>query len=151
MHILLYAVLPLILLLFFVSSRKKDYAIIEADTKRPYHAIIIHPCKNACECAKRIQGKRVLSSDFVSMKLNDCARPNCDCTFEHFDDRRTGVERRNFAEQVFPIFAEQRQQPYGRRVADVHNKARASNPQLQAQKRQTISREFGSILTTEQE
>lgn len=151
MYVLLYAVIPLLLLLFFVLTRKKESVKIEADINRPYHAITIHPCKNACDCAKRIEGKRVLSSEFVTMKLKECARPNCDCTFEHFDDRRTGLDRRNFGDQVSPILADQRKQPLGRRIIDVHNKARINTNVRDLRPHQPEVREFGSIVAAEKE
>ena len=151
MYVLLYAVIPLLLLLFFVLTRKKESVKIETVVNRPYHAITIHPCNNACDCAKRIEGKRVLSSEFVSMKLKECARPNCDCTFEHFDDRRTGLDRRDFGDQVSPILADQRKQPFGRRVTDIHNKARINTSERDQHSRQPEVREFGSIVATEEE
>lgn len=132
MHIWQLTMIPLllILLILVIRNRSTISKSVPAPKPRPYHAIKVHPCKNACDCAKRVDGQRILSSDFEAMKAIECDRAYCNCTYEHFNDRRSGIDRRNFAVHLNPIWAEKRSQPYGRRLTDIHNKARRNSVPL---------------------
>lgn len=80
----------------------------------PYHAVGIKPGKDCCGAAQAIRGKRFLSREAPRTPLRDCTRATCTCTYLHFDDRRSGVDRRRAAGQP----ANERRRSHGRRVED---------------------------------
>jgi len=60
-----------------------------------FHAVSIKFTSNACNSAKAMAGRRFLASSAPKMPLPDCTAPECNCRFAHFDDRRTGKDRRS--------------------------------------------------------
>ena len=80
----------------------------------PYHAVGIKPGKDCCGAAQAIRGKRFLSREAPSTPLRDCTAATCTCTYQHFDDRRSGVDRR----QVAGHPRNERRLSRGRRVED---------------------------------
>ena len=63
-----------------------------AGTSR-YHAVSIRPGLECCEAAKRLKGKRLLSKSAPSLPLPECRAADCQCTYEHFADRRLDDRR----------------------------------------------------------
>ena len=60
-----------------------------------YHAVSIQCTDNACQAAKDTLGQRHLSAEAPMAPLRDCDRPDqCDCRYQHYDDRRGGSRRR---------------------------------------------------------
>lgn len=87
-----------------------------------YRAIEIIPGKN-CNCAlSKYAGKRVLYSEVLELLKN--SQSTCSCTFQHYDDRRHTVERRKFDTDSLTSNPHRRTRLYGRRVVDIHNRAR---------------------------
>jgi len=60
----------------------------------PYHAVAIRCPTNACAAARDSEGERHLSSRAPLLPLNECDRPDqCECRYQHYEDRRTGSRR----------------------------------------------------------
>jgi len=70
-----------------------------------YHAVSIHCGKNACQAAQDKLGKRHLSAEAPLLPLHHCDRPDqCDCRYQHYDDRRGDPRRRS--EQGLPALTD---------------------------------------------
>jgi hypothetical protein len=61
--------------------------------QNPYHAVCIMPGPRACAAAHKLLGQRFISRDAPALPLKDCDRPECQCRYEHYDDRRKGPRR----------------------------------------------------------
>ena len=60
-----------------------------------YHAVSIRCTDNACQAAKDALGERHLSAAAPMLPLDQCDKPDqCDCRYQHYDDRRDGSRRR---------------------------------------------------------
>lgn len=91
----------LVIALYFL--RKKGQA--EADRAEPaeriaaktspYHAVSISFDKYACPAAKEMAGRRFLSTAAPKLPLPECSALQCNCTFKHHGDRRSGKDRRS--------------------------------------------------------
>lgn len=68
---------------------------VSTSTGGKYHAVAIKFPSYACDAAKSIAGKRYLSTEAPPIPLPDCDGRECECTFIHFKDRRTGKDRRS--------------------------------------------------------
>lgn len=87
-----------------------------------YGAIAIIPGENChCELSKHAN-KRVLYSEVT--ELLKISQSICSCSFRHYEDRRHTVERRTFNAETLTSNPHQRARPYGRRLVDIHNRAR---------------------------
>ena len=64
-------------------------------TSSKYHAVAIKFPSYACDAAKSLAGKRYLSTEAPPIPLPDCDGRECECTFMHFKDRRSGKDRRS--------------------------------------------------------
>ena len=53
-----------------------------------FHAVTIAAGPRACEAARRLRNQRFLSRDAPPLPLKDCSCSNCECRYEHHDDRR---------------------------------------------------------------
>jgi hypothetical protein len=59
-----------------------------------WHAVEIIPQRFACPEARALAKRRFLSREAPRLPLPDCSTPwRCDCTYRHFQDRRTGPRR----------------------------------------------------------
>jgi len=58
-----------------------------------FHAVTIAPGLRACKEARALQGQRFLSRDAPPLPLKNCGSPQCECHYEHYDDRRKGHRR----------------------------------------------------------
>jgi hypothetical protein len=106
-----------------------------------YRAIEIIPGKN-CSCALSKQaGKRVLYSEVLELLKN--SQSNCSCTFHHYDDRRHTVERRKFDTASLISNFHGRTHPYGRRLVDIHNRARDPFTKIRMEATFTASQQAG--------
>jgi hypothetical protein len=87
-----------------------------------YRAIEIIPGQS-CNCPlSKHAGKRVLYSEVI--ELLKSSQSTCSCTFQHYDDRRHLADRRTFDIDSVAANTHGRTRPYGRRQADIHNRAR---------------------------
>ena len=60
-----------------------------------FHAVSIKFTSDACDGTKAMAGRRFLASAAPRMPLPECKVAVCNCRFSHFDDRRTGKDRRS--------------------------------------------------------
>jgi hypothetical protein len=96
------AIAALVLLYLFVKRRgvKEN---IRPDERRStsnkpgskFHAVSIKFKNNACEAAKKMEGRRFLSGAAPRIPLPGCDVLECRCRFIHHADRRRGEDRRN--------------------------------------------------------
>ena len=64
-------------------------------TKSPFHAVSIHFAANACAEAKQLAGIRFLAREAPDLPLPRCDVSTCQCRFAHYEDRRSGKDRRS--------------------------------------------------------
>lgn len=105
----------------WLEGRRYDKALRQAQTAaahrvvvNPHHAVAIRPGKECCGEARALAGRRFLSGEAPGIPLRECTAKQCTCVYQHFDDRRSGTERRNA--QTFP--RNERRRSRGRRVDD---------------------------------
>jgi hypothetical protein len=60
----------------------------------PYHCVAIRFELEACDRAEGLRGKRFLSAQAPHLPLNGCDAARCQCSYQHFPDRRQQDERR---------------------------------------------------------
>ena len=53
-----------------------------------FHAVTIATGLRACAAARQLRDQRFLSRDAPPLPLKDCSCSNCECRYEHYDDRR---------------------------------------------------------------
>lgn len=73
------------------TSKKKSSNTATAKTSH-YHSVEVKASKFACVAVMEIEGKRFLSADAPPLPLPECDQ-NCNCRYEHYDDRRQGDRR----------------------------------------------------------
>jgi hypothetical protein len=86
-----------------------------------YHCVSVVAGAKACPAALELRDTRLLSADAPRLPLDACDRPSdCDCRYQHFDDRRAGPrragERGGFAD---PWMNTERRRSRGRRSTDL--------------------------------
>jgi hypothetical protein len=74
---------------------KEPEPVAAAPRKAPsrFHAVTIVPGRNACAEARALVDQRFLSRDAPTLPLKNCGTPQCECRYEHYDDRRKGNRR----------------------------------------------------------
>ena len=60
-----------------------------------FHAVSIKPGAYACRAANETAGQRFLASEAPTLPLPACDAAECDCHFNHHNDRRAGKDRRS--------------------------------------------------------
>lgn len=60
----------------------------DARSQRRWHAVTIVGTSHACAAAQACKGGRYLSVDAPRLPLAGCDAAICDCTYQHFPDRR---------------------------------------------------------------
>jgi hypothetical protein len=91
-----------------------------APRANPYHAVAIVAGRSGCGAVQSLAGQRFLSRKAPSLPLPGCDAIECRCRYLHYDDRRSGVDRR--AQDLWNPYAENqsmnRRQARGRRSTD---------------------------------
>lgn len=96
-----------------------------------YKATTVKPCENSCNAAKIHADKKLLLDEFDKLVLKNCQQPQCACRFEQHADRRSGLDRRYLSAPTSqPLVTNNRRLNYGRRVDDIHNKARDNTGEI---------------------
>ena len=60
---------------------------------KPHHAVVVVPGRHACNEAVALRGRRFLSREAPVLPLAGCGSAQCECRYEHHDDRRKGFRR----------------------------------------------------------
>ena len=71
----------------------KRSSIADARSQRRWHAVAIVGTPHACAAAQACKGDRYLSVDAPRLPLAGCDASICDCTYQHFPDRRLDSRR----------------------------------------------------------
>jgi len=80
---------------------------------------------NNCNCVlSKHTGKRMLYSEVLELLTSSHSTSTCSCTFKYYEDRRDIGERRKFDIDNLTSNLHNRSRPYGRRVVNIHNRAR---------------------------
>ncbi len=101
MQELLLGALLILAVAWLIVRIRRNKAIELAESTRTFketgkfHAVALKYSENACDAAKALTGRRFLSNAAPRLPLPNCDYPNCSCRFAHFDDRRTGRDRRS--------------------------------------------------------
>jgi hypothetical protein len=59
----------------------------------PFHSVTIAPGAKCCAAAKAMRNQRFLSRTAPVLPLKGCDRDDCQCRYQHYDDRRNGQRR----------------------------------------------------------
>ena len=70
-----------------------DTSIQKKKVALAFHAVTIVSGRHACTAARTLAGKRFLSSEAPILPLKDCNSEECECRYEHHEDRRIGPRR----------------------------------------------------------
>lgn len=91
-----------------------------AASKHPYYAVAITPCEDACTAVNSLSNSRILAEEAPQVPVPECDRQVCNCTFEHFNDRRQPVaeRRRRLERRAEQRRADDRRCGVGRRRSD---------------------------------
>lgn len=85
----------------------------------PYHAVCIGHDSACCKKVKEFEGLRLLAAEAPKLPLPECEAPKCRCRYIHFEDRRSGEDRREAGPGPHPYFgARNRRFGQGRRESD---------------------------------
>lgn len=77
------------------KAAAKTEATPKTDQYGEFHSVAIKYSENACDAAKAMTGRRFLASAAPCLPLPECDFLQCRCIFAHYDDRRTGRDRRS--------------------------------------------------------
>lgn len=101
MQELLLGVLLVLTAVWLVVRIRRNKAA-EIEESRPniresgrFDAVAIQYSEKACDAAKAMTGRRFLANAAPRLPLPECDYLECRCQFAHYDDRRTGRERRS--------------------------------------------------------
>lgn len=83
-----------------------------------FHAVSIKPGRTSCEAVNAVEDVRFLSNEAPQLPLPDCTNPDCRCTYQHYDDRRTGPRRDADVGLPGEAPAQERRKQRGRRSTD---------------------------------
>ena len=82
---------------FDAQARLSGMPMEQRRVVNPYHAVGIAPGAGCCKAVADLKGRRFLSASAPRIPLPDCDAASCRCRFVHFDDRRSGDDRRKLA------------------------------------------------------
>lgn len=95
-----------------------------------FHSVSIKFNDDACAAVKSMKGMKILSrdADMQLLPLPDCDNPNCECTYEHYDDRRDNLRRDGATDmpETSEEADERRSDSDGRRGGDKYTVGRTS-------------------------
>jgi hypothetical protein len=81
----------------FVQQRRRQPAPQSkpAAQRQAFRGTSIRCGTNACDAAKKLQGKRGLPHQIPKLPLSLCDAEQCTCSYKHHDDRRDDEDRRD--------------------------------------------------------
>ncbi len=84
----------------------------------PYHAVEISPGPGSCKAASALKGLRHLARSAPMLPLPGCPADACRCRYLHYEDRRSGEDRRERAHEFRGNGLAERRLGQGRRETD---------------------------------
>jgi hypothetical protein len=99
MNGLVLGIIVLFLLWFFVFRNKKasKVQVVEQHKSVPnhgkYHCVTVQFGQSPCDAVKKLEGKRILSSEASVLPLDSCDALQCECRFQHHEERRADDRR----------------------------------------------------------
>lgn len=126
---ILLAVVSLLLILFLFRHRlrpgKRRLAKPVTPQEKQYHCVSIVLTPTACQAIRALEGKRFLSKEAPRLPLAECDCSQCDCKYQHHEDRRVPFSDRRLdygmSHDLYGAFGEtnRRDNPKGRRYSDL--------------------------------
>ncbi|MGR6500943.1 hypothetical protein [Shewanella sp. Koi 1] len=104
------------------TAKNKNQRHAEQD--RRFHCVSIENDGSCCDQVDELKGKRFLSKEAPELPMEECTIANCQCRYQHYDDRRqTGNDRRvdyGITKDLYGAFGEhnRRETHRGRRSSD---------------------------------
>jgi len=81
-----------LILFWFVFINKKNKS--KSGIKHgQYHCVTILAGEQACKAVEQLKNKRILSAEAPSLPLPGCDVEQCQCRFNHHEERRIGERR----------------------------------------------------------
>jgi hypothetical protein len=77
----------------FRSPEPAPPARVPRKATSPHHAVVVVPGRHACAEAYAVRNRRFLSREAPVLPLPGCGSAQCECRYEHHDDRRKGLRR----------------------------------------------------------
>jgi hypothetical protein len=82
-----------ILSLFFYQYRKnrslqRHHKPKHHHAQHPYHSVSVETQPDCCIAARKLAKKRFLSGEAPMLPLENCQASDCQCRYQHFNDRR---------------------------------------------------------------
>jgi len=77
------------------AFRRANHAVTKYQIANPYHAVSVRSGQGCCAAAAQLQEQRFLSTEATYLPLANCSSDSCSCVYQHHDDRRSGVDRRD--------------------------------------------------------
>jgi hypothetical protein len=106
--------------MFNRNNRRSSTAGIRIHIGNPWHAVSVCGGVNRCNAVAALEKQRFLAREAPLTPLRDCSNAaDCRCTFQHFDDRRSGPRRatdEGLPER--PLDRQERRRAPGRRLTD---------------------------------
>jgi hypothetical protein len=75
------------------DSAKKAAQPVAKKVPQTFHAVTIQTGRNCCQEARALQGHRFVSREAPALPLKNCSSDDCQCHYQHYDDRRAGPRR----------------------------------------------------------
>jgi len=77
----------------FGRDEPEQPAVAPRKQPKRFHAVSVVAGRHACAAARALRDQRFLSRDAPPLPLKNCGSPQCECRYEHYDDRRKGNRR----------------------------------------------------------
>ena len=77
----------------FRNAEPEPTAAAPRKAVSPHHAVVVVPGRHACAEAYALRDRRFLSREAPVLPLAGCGSLQCECRYEHHDDRRKGLRR----------------------------------------------------------
>ncbi|MCH1929525.1 hypothetical protein L9G16_04970 [Shewanella sp. A25] len=104
------------------NARKR--LTMDDEPDRRFHCVSIEHYGECCEKADEVKGKRFLSKEAPEIPMEECTNPDCQCRYQHYEDRRHNEDERRIdygvTHDLYGLFGEEnrRENRRGRRSDD---------------------------------
>lgn len=95
--VLLLIVVAVVIAVLLWYRRKTPTSTEALPPSNRFHAVTIYSPPNACPSARMLGSTKFLAKEAPRLPLDNCTAPQCQCRYEHYDDRRAD-ERRDTTE-----------------------------------------------------